>query len=121
MPYYETVFMARQDLTEKQVNGLIEEFSKIITDTDGKVHRTEYWGLRTLAYKINKSKRAHYVLLETDCSADAVQEMERVMRLHDDVVRSMVIRQDELSTEPSVMMGGSDDSDDRKSNKREAA
>ncbi|MCB1840415.1 MAG: 30S ribosomal protein S6, partial [Alphaproteobacteria bacterium] len=60
MPFYETVFIARQDLSDAQVKDLIEQFSKIITDNGGKIHKTEHWGLRTLAYRIKKSRRAHY-------------------------------------------------------------
>lgn len=117
MPFYETVFMARQDLTEKQVKDLTDQFCKIITDQGGKIHKTEQWGLRTLAYKINKNRKAHYVLIETDTPAPAVIEMERQMRLHDDVMRYLTVREKELSKGPSVMMdksGGRDDERDAK-------
>ncbi len=119
MPYYETVFIARQELSAKQVEELTEQYSKIITDDGGKIHKTENWGLRTLAYKINKSRKGHYVLIESDTSAASVIEMERQMRLSDDVMRYLTIKLEELSTGPSVMMLG-DDSDSRKPH-REAA
>lgn len=106
MPYYETVFIARQDLTTSQVDELTESYSKIITDNGGKVHKTENWGLRTLAYKINKNRKGYYVLIETDTPAEALHEMERNMRLNEDVLRYMSIREKELSTGPSVVMGG---------------
>ncbi|HBR69429.1 MAG TPA: 30S ribosomal protein S6 [Rhodospirillaceae bacterium] len=115
MPFYETVFMARQDLTEKQVKDLTDQFCKIITDQGGKIHKTEQWGLRTLAYKIKKGRKAHYVLIETNTPAPAVIEMERQMRLHDDVLRYLTVRENELSKGPSVMMdksGGRDDERD---------
>lgn len=112
MPFYETVFIARQDLTEKQVKDLTDHFCKIITDHSGKIHKTEQWGLRTLAYRIKKNRKAHYVLIETDTPAPAVIEMERQMRLHDDILRYLTVREKDLSKGPSVMMdksGGRDD------------
>lgn len=119
MPYYETVFIARQDLTDGQVKELTETLSKIITDQGGKVTKTENWGLRTLAYRINKSRKGHYVLLETDTPSAAVIEMERQMRLSEDVMRSLTIRLDELSNGPSVMMKKSKHDDDKQ--EKEAA
>ncbi|MCB1784047.1 MAG: 30S ribosomal protein S6 [Alphaproteobacteria bacterium] len=123
MPFYETVYMARQDMTETQVKALTEQLSKIITDQGGKIHKVEQWGLRNLAYRINKSRKAHYTLLEIDAPAPAVHEMERQMRLHEDVVRYLTLREDKLSDGPSIMMDkGRDDSDDDKPyNKKEAA
>ena len=122
MPYYETVFMARQDLSDSQVKDVTEAFEKVITDNGGKIHKKENWGLRTLAYPINKAKKAHYVLLELDTPPAALHEMERLMRLNEDIVRHMTIRQDELSTGPSIMMAKHDDRDDRKPYKgKEAA
>ncbi len=92
MPIYETVFIARQDLTEAQVKDLTDKFSKIVTDLDGKILKTEYWGLRTLAYRIKKARKAHYVLIETDASGPVVIELERNLRLHEDVMRSLTTR-----------------------------
>lgn len=114
MPYYENVFIARQDLTEAQVKDITAGFSKIITDNGGKVHKTEFWGLKPFAYRINKARKGHYVLLELETSSEDLHEMERLMRLHEDVVRHQTIRQDALIEGPTVMMdkGGSDD--DRK-------
>ncbi len=124
MPFYETVFIARQDLTDGQVKALTEHFSKIITDGKGKIHKTEFWGLRSFAYKINKARKGHYVLLELDTEPSALLEMERQMRLHEDVVRYLTIREEELSDGPSVIMdkSGRDDDkkDDRKFNKEAA-
>ena len=104
MPFYETVFIARQDLTEAQVKELTDGYTKIIKDGGGKVHKVENWGLRNLAYKINKNRRGHYVLIETDTPAPALHEMERTMRLNEDILRFMSIREEELSTGPSVVM-----------------
>lgn len=122
MPYYETVFIARQELSESQVKTLTEDFCKFIKDGGGKIHKTENWGLRTLAYRINKNRKGHYVLIESDTPAPALIEMERNMRLSEDVLRFMSIKEDELSDGPSVMMNKNDrDTDDRKSDKKEAA
>lgn len=101
MPFYETVFIARQDLSDAQVKAITEAAEKVITDGKGKVVKTENWGLRTLAYKINKNRKGHYVLIETDSPAPAVLEMERTLRLNEDVMRYMTIRLDELSKGPS--------------------
>ncbi len=131
MSFYETVFIARPDLTEAQVTGLIETFSKVITDQKGKITKTEYWGLRTLAYRINKSRKGHYVLLESDAPSDAVIEMERLLHLHEDIMRSLTTRLDELTEGPSCVMDKSGDDredrkprynkDDKKTDKKEAA
>ncbi len=127
MPYYETVFIARQELSDAQVKELTESYEKILKDGGGKIHKTENWGLRTLAYRINKNRKGHYVLIESDTPAPALLEMERLMRLSDDVLRYMSIRLDELSDGPSPIMdkSGGDDRDSRyskdKSDKKEAA
>ena len=124
MPFYETVFIARQDLTEAQVKELTDGYTKIITDGGGKIHKIENWGLRNLAYKINKNRRGHYVMIESDTAAPALHEVERTMRLNEDILRFMSIREDELSTGPSVIMDKSSkdtgDKDDKPS-KKEAA
>lgn len=123
MPIYEHVFIARQDLTDTQVKDFTAEFEKIITDAKGKVHKTEFWGLKQFAYKINKARKGHYVLLELECEADALHEMERQMRIHEDIVRHQSIRLDEVTEGPSVMMGGGrdDTKKDSKYVKKEAA
>lgn len=114
MPIYETVFMTRQDLTEGQIKDLTDKYLKVIKDHDGKSLKTEQWGLRTLAYKINKSRKAHYTLLEFEAPGAAVIEVERLMRLDEDVMRSLSIRLDEPTSEPSPMAKDSKDSDDKK-------
>lgn len=114
MPYYETVFIARQDLTDKQVQELTDRFGKVITDNDGKVLKTEQWGLRTLAYKINKSRKGHYVLIESEAPGATIIELERLLRLDEDVMRSLTLRLDEPTDGPSVMV-------DNSKNEKEAA
>lgn len=112
MPFYETVFIARQDLSDAQVKELSDNYQKIITDNGGSVHRTENWGLRTLAYRINKNRRGHYAMIESDAPAAAIHEMERTMRLNENVLRFMTIRQEELSTDSSIMVAKPKDTDE---------
>lgn len=119
MPFYETVFIARQELSQKQVENLTESLSEIITAGGGKIHKTENWGLRNLAYRIKKNRKGHYVLIESDTPAPALLEMERNMRLNEDILRYMSVREDTLSEGPSVMMGGGRDDDETES--KEAA
>jgi len=109
MPLYEHVMIARQDLSSTQAEGLIEHFSTVLGDNGGKVVEHEYWGVKTMAYKINKNRKGHYAFLKTDAPAAAVQEMERLMRLHDDVMRVLTIRVDAHGEGPSVQMQKRDD------------
>lgn len=104
MPYYESVFIARQDIPATQVEALTTSFSDIIKANGGKVTKTEQWGLRNLAYRIRKNKKGHYVLLNLDAPSDAVVEMERNMRLHEDVLRFLTVKVEALEEGPSVMM-----------------
>ena len=104
MPLYEHVFLARQDLAQAQVDALTEAATAIIADNGGKVVKAENWGLKTLAYKIAKNRKAHYVMLDVDAPPAALAELERQTRINEDVIRYMTIRVDELETGPSVMM-----------------
>jgi len=113
MPLYEHVFIARQDLTNAQAEGLIEHFGTVLADNGGEVLGSEYWGVKTMAYKINKNRKGHYAFLRTDAPAPAVQEMERLMRLHDDVMRVLTIKVDAHEDGPSAQMQKRDDRDDR--------
>ena len=109
MPLYEHVFIARQDLSNTQAEGLIEHFSTVLADNGGKVVEFEYWGVKTMAYKINKNRKGHFAFLKTDAPSAAVQEMERLMRLHDDVMRILTIKVDAHVEGPSVQMQKRDD------------
>ncbi len=109
MPLYEHVFISRQDLSNTQAEGLIEHFSTVLSDNGGKVVEHEYWGVKTMAYKINKNRKGHYAFLKTDAPSAAVQEMERLMRLHDDVMRILTIKVDVHGEGPSVQMQKRDD------------
>ena len=105
MPKYEHVMIARQDLSNMQAEGLVEHFSKVLAENDGNVLDTEYWGLKTMAYKVNKNRKGHYAFIKSEASASEVQEMERLMRLHEDVMRVMTIKVKTHEEGPSVMMG----------------
>jgi|SRR6187549_2101269 small subunit ribosomal protein S6 len=113
MPLYEHVFIARQDLSNTQAEGLIEHFGAVVTDNGGQIVANEYWGLKTMAFRINKNRKGHYAMMRTDAPAPAVQEMERLMRLHDDVMRVLTIRVDKHEDGPSVQMQKRDEKADR--------
>lgn len=113
MAYYETVFIARQDISTAQVDALSDAFSKIIRDGGGKITKKEDWGLRSFAFRIKKSRKGYYVLLNIDAPAAAVHEMERQMRINEDVLRYLTLRLDELDGEPSVVMRNRGQSDER--------
>jgi len=108
MPLYEHVFLARQDISQAQVEALTKEYSDVITEGGGKVGKTEYWGLKTVAFKIKKNRKAHYSLMNLDAPPAAIAEMERRMGLSPDVIRFITIRVDEHETEPSIQMRKTD-------------
>jgi small subunit ribosomal protein S6 len=104
MPLYEHVFLARQDLAQAQVDALAENATKIIQDNGGTVVKNETWGLRSLAYRIQKNRKAHYVMLEVDAPAPVVAELERQTQINEDIIRYMTIRVDAHEQGPSAMM-----------------
>jgi len=104
MPYYESVFIVRQDIPSAQVEALTSQFADIVKAHGGEVKKTEQWGLRNLAYRIRKNKKGHYVLFNLDAPHTAVDEMERNMRLHEDILRFLTVKVDEFEEGPSVMM-----------------
>jgi small subunit ribosomal protein S6 len=109
MALYESVFIVRQDVTAAQVDTLADDFAKIIQDGGGAVERREYWGLRNLQYRIKKNRKGHYVLFNMDAPSASVVEMERNMRLNEDVLRYLTTRIDEARPEPSPIMQGKGD------------
>ena len=109
MPLYESVFIARQDISSAQAEALVDSFAEIVTNSGGAVSKKEYWGLRNLAYRIKKNRKGHYALMNIDAPPAAITEMERNMRLHDDVLRYLTVRVDELSEEPSPILRSRDD------------
>jgi small subunit ribosomal protein S6 len=104
MPLYEHVFLARQDLAQAQVDALAENATKIIADNGGSVVKTETWGLRGLAYRIAKNRKAHYVMLDVDAPPAAIAELERQTGINEDVLRFLTIRVDAHEAGPSAMM-----------------
>jgi small subunit ribosomal protein S6 len=115
MPLYEHVFLARQDVSSQQVEAMMKEYSEVIEQGGGKIAKSEYWGLKSLAYKIKKSRKAHYALLNIDAPSAAVMEMERRMGISPDVIRFITVRVEAHETEPSAQMrrGERDDRRDR--------
>ena len=104
MSLYEHVFISRQDLSVAQAEALVDHFSKVLIDGGGKIVNHEYWGLKTMAYKINKNRKGHYVLIQSVSPSEAVHEMERLMRLHEDVMRVMTIKVKKHEEGPSAVM-----------------
>ena len=104
MPLYEHVFLARQDLAQAQVESLAENATKIIEDNGGKIAKSETWGLRSLAYRIAKNRKAHYVMLDIDAPAAAVAELERQSNINEDIIRFLTIKVDAHEKGPSAMM-----------------
>lgn len=111
MALYEHVFLARQDLAQAQVDALAATATEIIESNGGKVVKTETWGLRSLAYKIAKNRKAHYVMLEFDAPGAVVAELERQTQINEDIIRYMTIKVDALESGPSVMMRKGDRSE----------
>ena len=108
MPLYEHIFLARQDLSQSQVDALAAAATEIVESNQGKVTKTETWGLKNLAYKIKRNRKAHFVMLNLECPGDTVAELERQTSINEDVIRYVTIRVDEHETGPSVMMRKSD-------------
>ena len=113
MALYEHVFLARQDLAQAQVDSLAEEATKIIEANEGKVTRTETWGLKSLAYPIAKNRKAHFVMLHVDAPGSVVEELERQTRVNEDVIRYMTIKVDEHQEGPSIQMQKRDEREER--------
>jgi small subunit ribosomal protein S6 len=113
MPLYECVFIARQEIAQTQVDALSDQFAKIITDANGKVEKRESWGLRTLTYRIRKNRKGHYMLFNIDAPAAAVAEMERNMRLSEDVLRYLTVKVETLDPGQSAILTARDRDDER--------
>ena len=113
MPLYESVFIARQDVPAQDVEALAERFAEILAGQGGRVAKREYWGLKNMAYRIKKNRKGHYTMLQIEAPADAVHEMERNMRINEDVLRYLTVRIEALDDEASVMMQTRSARDDR--------
>jgi small subunit ribosomal protein S6 len=104
MPLYEHTFIARPDLTNQQAQALAETFGQLVSEQGGTVSKTEYWGLKNLAYRVKKNRKGHYLHLNIDASPAALAELERQERIHEDVIRYLTVRVDALEEGPSVVM-----------------
>jgi len=104
MAFYEHVFLTRQDVSGQRVDELVEQFKGVIASAGGSVGKTEYWGLKSLTFRIRKNRKAHFTLMNLDAPHAAVTEMERQMRINEDVLRFLTVRVDKLEEEPSVQM-----------------
>ncbi len=113
MALYECVLIARQDISAAQAEALSEQFAQIIRDNGGTIEKTEYWGLKTLTYKVKKNRKGHYTLFNISAPAAAIAEMERNMSINEDVLRYMTVRVDELDANPSAMMQSRNERSDR--------
>ena len=113
MPLYESTLIARPDISGQQVEGLSEQFQEIVRDNGGAVAKTEYWGLRSLTYRIKKNRKGHYLHMQIDAPAAAIAEMERNMRINEDVMRYLTSKVDALDPEPSAVMQSKGSRDSR--------
>jgi len=104
MPFYENVFIARQDISAAQVESLADTFAALVSEQGGEVKKREYWGLRNIAYRIKKNRKGHYMLFNLDAPPAAVNELERNMRINEDVIRYLTVRVEALEDGPSVVM-----------------
>ena len=104
MALYESVIIGRQDLTNSQFETLIDEFTSVIKSHDGEIKKTEYWGIRNLAYKINKNRKAHYYMLNILSSSETITEYERLLGLHEDIIRFLTMKIDKVDESPSLLM-----------------
>lgn len=110
MSFYESVFIIRQDISSADVDKITDDFTKIVKDNNGEVVKTEYWGLRNLAYKINNNKKGHYVLLGIKADAAVINEMDRKMKLSENIIRFQNIKVQTISSEPSPILKNSKNS-----------
>lgn len=113
MPLYECVFIARNDITQQQVEAIAEQVAGLITEGGGEVKKREYWGLRGLAYKIKKNRKGHYMLLGIDAPGTALPEVERQLGLNEDVLRSLMIKVEAIDEAPSAVLAKRSDDRDR--------
>ena len=119
MRLYESVFIARQDISTGQVDALCEEFEGIITSGGGKILKKEYWGLKTLAYRIKKNRKGHYILFNIEADAATMDEYDRKLGLNEDVIRVLTIKTEDVSDEPSIMMQSKSDRPSRDGESRD--
>ena len=119
MALYESVIIGRQDLTPGQFETLLEKFIAVIQSFKGEIKKRENWGIRNLAYKINKNRKGHYTLLNIDSPPEAIQEYERLMRLDEDIIRFLTIKIKSIDDKPSPLMVNNSDRSKNETNKDE--
>jgi len=113
MSLYECVFIARQDIAQPQVDALADQFAGVLTSLGGEVKKREYWGLRNIAFRINKNRKGHYLLFNISAPHAAIKEMERQMNINEDILRYLTVRVEELEEGPSAVMQAKNQRDDR--------
>ena len=119
MPLYENIFIARQDISGAQVDALADSFTQLIGEQGGEIKKREYWGLRNLSYRMKKNRKGHYVLFNIDAPAPAIAELERTMRINEDVLRYLTLRVEQLEEGPSPIMQSRGSREDRPRRDRE--
>ena len=117
MNLYEHVFILRQDISNTQVDEIMNNFEKVLVDNEGKVKKKEYWGMRSLAYRINKNRKGHYCFFISESPSGAVKEMERLMKIHEDILRVLTVKVDELEEGPSIMLQAKAKNDEKMARK----
>ena len=117
MNLYEHVFILRQDISNTQVDEIMDNFEKVLTENKGKVLDKEYWGMKTLSYKINKNRKGHYCFFRSDSPWEAVKEMERLMKIHEDVLRGLTVKVTKHQEGPSVMLQAKSRNDEKMARK----
>jgi small subunit ribosomal protein S6 len=118
MPFYENVFIARQDISSAQAEALADSFATLVGEQGGQVTKREYWGLRNLSYRIKKNRKGHYMLFNLDAPPAAVNELERNMRINEDVIRYLTVRVEALEEGPSVVMQSRNRGEERERGRR---
>ena len=118
MALYEHIFIARQDISSQQVDGLVDLITAVIEENNGKISKTEYWGLKSLAYRVKKNRKGHYTLMNIEAEHEAIAEMERRISLNDDFIRHMTLRVDQHEEGDSVQMRNKN-RDERRSQRRD--
>ena len=117
MNLYEHVFILRQDISNTQVDEIMDNFEKVLTENKGKVLDKEYWGMKTLSYKINKNRKGHYCFYKSNSPSEAVKEMERLMKIHEDVLRVLTVKVNKHQEGPSVMLQAKSRNDEKMARK----
>lgn len=119
MPFYESTFIVRPDVSSQQVEALVATMSELVQNNGGTVAKNEYWGLKSLAYRVNKNRKGHYVMLGLDAPPPAVAELERNLRINEDVLRYLTVRVEAIEEGPSAMMQAKHGRDDRRRDERD--